>query len=652
MIFNGPRSLGIMRAWRLSLIALFAVAMFFASSPSGADVARADSSLPQGMSLDIRSPDCSSPRKEVNGKPTVEVGQTFVLCLTSSPAPGVLIAGFQADLRFPEGPTALKYRQTSCNDEVKVVRQDGNPLGFCTSNAAAGGVTITVLSSAGDIPLPPLNVAAGTNVQLVELDFSCNAAGSHTMALLKAGTNYSNMNSLPLAVKPVGQQSIDLDRNPSTPPVLVDVAATLTINCQALPPLPAGAKTLKQVTIRYNGGAGAPQANDLQIQFTRKAGRALQLQGVGFGRAAKPSDNFDSVSGLNAGNRLIKLFEVTGNGIASTGIDRFRVALKKNIKPFEKIIDTDEDETYFTVDGARAVPQKKVTAVGHTVSEGFDFFEVSGAYGARNNETDTIYLLQGLKIWQAPIGNFTLSDYDDTTVATLLLDAGDFELPVGASTGLLTFSFALNPAEFFILSTVDNVVVRNLDPATGAVTSTESFGFHSVAQVPPPDEQININVNNKLGQKQGGTCWVIFYVDALGAKVTHDVVGDNTAGVNPDCGVPSNVKLSDKDPAPGSLGITITSAQRVQFGDIWHVQMIFSPVGDLDLNKYECDLLLGKCEIPKVTVGGLVVDLGEGPQPAAQSSGSNMGVVAGMIGAVAAGTLALGGAAWYARRRL
>ena len=54
---------------------------------------------------------------------------------------------------------------------------------------------------------------------------------------------------------------------------------------------------------------------------------------------------------------------------------------------------------------------------------------------------------------------------------------------------------------------------------------------------------------------------------------------------------------------------------------------------------------------PPMPLGGLVVGLDEGPLSAAQPSGSNTGLLTSVAGAIAAGTLALGGAAWYARRR-
>ena len=169
---------------------------------------------------------------------------------------------------------------------------------------------------------------------------------------------------------------------------------------------------------------------------------------------------------------------------------------------------------------------------------------------------------------------------------------------------------------------------------------------------PPTDEQININVNDLLGSKLDGTCWRISYG---AAKVAHDVVGDDNGGSKPDCGEPSNTKLFDKDPAPGVLSITITSAQRVQFGNIWHVQNSFSPVGKPDPNNYECDLGQGKCTIPKIAVGGLVVDLdgdeGSLPLETAGSSSRGAGRPANSIaGAAAVGAL-LAATAWFARRR-
>ncbi len=202
------------------------------------------------------------------------------------------------------------------------------------------------------------------------------------------------------------------------------------------------------------------------------------------------------------------------------------------------------------------------------------------------------------------------------------------------------------------------VPVAHFITATATDPDNNTSEFSQCIQVtqaptptPPPDEQINVNVVRKhFGDKLEGTCWRISYGPA---KVPHDVVGDDNGGIKPDCGEPSNLKLFDKDPAPGVLRITITSAQRVQFGDIWRAQMSFEPGGQLDTFNYTCDLSLGKCEIGPVPVGGLAVDLDGGqnglPLEAPGSSGGNAGILAGVVAAATA--LALGTAAWYARRR-
>ena len=57
-------------------------------------------------------------------------------------------------------------------------------------------------------------------------------------------------------------------------------------------------------------------------------------------------------------------------------------------------------------------------------------------------------------------------------------------------------------------------------------------------------------------------------------------------------------------------------------------------------------------ETPPVGGIGLEPELGTLPLETAGSSGSGTGVLAGMAAAATAGAIALGGAAWYARRRL
>ena len=54
-----------------------------------------------------------------------------------------------------------------------------------------------------------------------------------------------------------------------------------------------------------------------------------------------------------------------------------------------------------------------------------------------------------------------------------------------------------------------------------------------------------------------------------------------------------------------------------------------------------------------IGIGGIaeLPEVAAPPLEAPDSSGSSTGLIAGIVAAIAAGTLALGGAAWYARRR-
>ena len=226
--------------------------------------------------------------------------------------------------------------------------------------------------------------------------------------------------------------------------------------------------------------------------------------------------------------------------------------------------------------------------------------------------------------------------------------------------GTLTATFELNcgatPSQETVTMIIDAGAKGERTSVSDGTTDTADLTGSETLTVlcVPPDEQINIHVSTfGTGVKQEGTCWRISY----GAtKIAHDVVGDNVGGVKPDCGEPSNLKLSDKDPALGSLSVTISGKQRLQFGEIWHVQNSFSLVGTTDPNNYECDLALGTCTVPKISiVGGLSVDLDGGgsgaPLEAADEGRPSAGLLAGIAAAAAAGVVALGGAPWYERRR-
>ena len=100
----------------------------------------------------------------------------------------------------------------------------------------------------------------------------------------------------------------------------------------------------------------------------------------------------------------------------------------------------------------------------------------------------------------------------------------------------------------------------------------------------------------------------------------------------------------DHSSNPTSGSMTITNAQKVDLlADLWYLNI-------------HTDACLGgeiRGQLAQEEVGG-VAELPEAagaPLQATGSSGSNAGLIAGLVVAGVAGAVALGGAAWYVRRR-
>ena len=115
---------------------------------------------------------------------------------------------------------------------------------------------------------------------------------------------------------------------------------------------------------------------------------------------------------------------------------------------------------------------------------------------------------------------------------------------------------------------------------------------------PPQDGQINIIVVNADNQTQklADTCWLISVNHFDGMSFVNkpfDIVSDNNA--KPaicDALGPIKGDLSDKDPAVGSIAVTIPAAE-IEFWDSieWHFQQVQAPDNyNVDTNKWVCTL--------------------------------------------------------------
>ena len=98
----------------------------------------------------------------------------------------------------------------------------------------------------------------------------------------------------------------------------------------------------------------------------------------------------------------------------------------------------------------------------------------------------------------------------------------------------------------------------------------------------------------------------------------------------------------------GTQTITLLSAAQSGNGSQYYtpdssVIAAKTKVGDnADQITIDCGAVGGVAELPEVAGT---------PLEATDSSGSNTGLIAGIVAAIAAGSATLGGAAWYARRR-
>ena len=177
---------------------------------------------------------------------TVVVGEPFTLTINAAPAPDVEIAGFATEVVFPDGLKWLQRPQClgpGPSGEVQVERQDGGSPGFCQSVVTGlfGGAGHSVLTEISGPPLVPLNVTPGSTTTLVELDFVCNTAGNYKLTLTAVpdtpfGSVYVDVNLNTVLLKTVPH---DFDGDT----VANQVADTITINCSPDTPTPGPSPT-------------------------------------------------------------------------------------------------------------------------------------------------------------------------------------------------------------------------------------------------------------------------------------------------------------------------------------------------------------------------------------------------------------------------
>ncbi len=163
----------------------------------------------------------------LSGPSPVPVTDTFVISVAASPAPGVDVGSFTAEVVFPAGLTWVQ--RAACSDEV-VVTTGGSPPPICVRSEGGSGEARHMVNTGLFPLLPPFDTPVGA---LLELDVQCEAVGSYTIVLTATpdssfGASYFDLMLTPIPVKTV-PYDVDGDTTPE------NVADTLAVDCAALP---------------------------------------------------------------------------------------------------------------------------------------------------------------------------------------------------------------------------------------------------------------------------------------------------------------------------------------------------------------------------------------------------------------------------------
>ncbi len=188
------------------------------------------------MSLNVTSAGavCDHPQKPT--KCTVPPDSQFTLVADVNHAPVKGYIGFQTQVVYG----SLKYKPTGDNGAAEVVWPDGvAPFGGfeVRIGPVTGQERVVHHLATNALALPPYPVSNYED-SIVEIALNCPPSGSFEVALPvlsvanPSGTHFVKSGMFNALPRTVGQELVDVDGD--TTPELVDVAATLSINCAPL----------------------------------------------------------------------------------------------------------------------------------------------------------------------------------------------------------------------------------------------------------------------------------------------------------------------------------------------------------------------------------------------------------------------------------
>ncbi|MCH8901759.1 MAG: hypothetical protein IIC88_05615 [Chloroflexi bacterium] len=556
-----------------------------------------------GQSRDQAEAAGPAPGMALTAPTIVEVGSTFTVIISGNPVPLKGSPGFGGFAAQVEVSAGLKYNGSGdCLSELKATVQGGAAVDICLSLTTMAGNHIIAVVSGDTLPLPEMD-ASGPNEDLVNFSYQCNTPGTKTITLLTAaqatnGAAYTAPDANPIFVKTkVGanadQITIDcvVPGMALTAPTIVEVGSKFTVTISGNP-VPA---------------KGSPGFGGFAAEVEVSAG--LKYNGID----DCPSELKATVQGGAAPEVCLSFTSVAGNHAIAV--------LTANTLP---------------------LPEMDASGPNEDLA--------SFSYQCNTPGTKTITLLAAPN--QSPNGaQYTAPDASNIFVKTKVGDNADQITiycvpPVGMA---LTAPETVEVGTTFTVTISGNSVPPKGSPGFGGflaeVEVSAGLKYNGIDDCP---SELKATV-------QGGGP-LLSCVSGITGEGTHVILvishGEypllfaemDASGPNEDL-----ANFSYRCNTPGTQTITLlTRAQSNGNGSFY-----FTPDGDAINAKAKVGDNADQITIDCGDVGGIaeLPEVAGTPLEAAGSSGSNTGLIAGIVAAIAAGSATLTGGAWYARRR-
>ncbi len=152
----------------------------------------------------------------------VPVSQAFTITINADPDPNFGIGAFQTEVTVSPSSGLTYIARPTCQDEAQVLEADAEPPDGCfRSTGSAGEVRHFIATSVSPPSLEPFDSPMGS---LVEIDFTCDVAGTYQLTL-------TALPDASFGAAYVENANSDFVEVPTVPKGGMDVADALDVTC-------------------------------------------------------------------------------------------------------------------------------------------------------------------------------------------------------------------------------------------------------------------------------------------------------------------------------------------------------------------------------------------------------------------------------------